>query len=214
MPEAREVPNRRVVLAGKTICRIAAQAPWAWPLLSRPVMRFFDRASEGWDDRTRAGSPEHLQALASGLLEVSRVPERVLDLGCGTGAATLFLSREYPRASVRGLDLSPAMIAKANAKVGLDPEGRVAFRTGDAHSLPYPDDSFDLVTQVNMPIFFREISRVLRPGGSALITTSRGDATPFSTPEGLILRKLAGHGFDHVITGTAGQGTWVLGTMA
>ena len=40
------------------------------------------------------------------------------------------------------------------AKVGLDPEGRVAFRVGDAADLPYPDESFDLVAQLNMPPFF------------------------------------------------------------
>lgn len=136
-------------------------------------------------------------------------PERVLDLGCGTGAGTLFLAREFPSASIRGLDLSESMVGKAQSKIGLDPEGRVSFRVGDASALPFTDESFDLVTQVNMPVFFREISRVLRPGGGLVIASSLGDQTPFSTPERLVMRKLATHGFEPVYSGAAGDGTWI-----
>ena len=71
----------------------------------------------------------------------SPAPERVLDLGTGTGSAALFLAREFPRASVRGADFSEEMIARAKDKVGLDPEGRIAFKVADAADLPWPDDS-------------------------------------------------------------------------
>ena len=183
------------MLVGKAICRLVATAPWAWPLIRGPVGRFFDRAADGWDERTAAGSPEHLATLAAGLDALESRPERVLDLGCGTGAGTLFLAREFPTASVRGVDLSETMIIRAQAKIGLDPEGRVTFRTADASHLPFSDESFDLVTQVNMPVFFGEIARVLRPGGGVVLATSQGDQTPFSTPEALVRRKLASHGF-------------------
>ena len=123
---------------------------------------FFDRSAAGWDERTGAGSVDHLAGLAVAVGQVEPRPERVLDLGTGTGEAALFLAREYPTASIRGVDVSEAMIAAAKAKVGLDPEGRVAFKVADAARLPYGDDSFDLVTQVNMPPFFAEIARVLR----------------------------------------------------
>lgn len=173
------------------------------------MSRFFDRAAAGWDERTAAGSPEHLAAFAAGLDALGLKPERVLDLGCGTGAGTLFLAREFPSASIRGVDLSEEMIGRARAKVGLDPEGRVSFRVADAHQLPFGERSFDLVTQVNMPIFFAEIARVLRPGGGLVIAASHGDETPFSTPEPLIRRKLDSHGFGPVHTGSVGEGTWV-----
>lgn len=205
------MPNRKTVLAGKLICALAAHAPRAWPLVRRPVTRFFDRAARGWDDRTGAGSPDHLAALAAAALKVDREPERILDLGCGTGAGTLFLAREYPRASVRGVDLSPAMVAAATAKVGLDPEGRIAFRAADASALPYGDASFDLVAQVNMPVFFGEISRVLRPGGSVIVAHSLGPATPFSTPEKTLRNKFLRRGVTPVGTGSAGDGTWFVG---
>lgn len=209
VPEYRSEPDAKTRLIGKTICRLAAVAPWAWPAISGPVGRFFDRSAAGWDERTSAGSPEHLATLAAGLDALSLKPERVLDLGCGTGAGTLFLAREFPTASIRGLDLSNEMVSKAQAKIGLDPDARVTFRTGDASDLPFGENSFDLVAQVNMPIFFGEISRVLRPGGGLVIATSLGELTPFSTPEKLIRRKLAAHEFDEIHAGSAGEGTWV-----
>lgn len=209
MPDHRPSADRKTRFIGRSICRLVAVAPWAWPAIGGAVGRFFDRAATGWDERTAAGSPAHLAALAAGLDTLDLKPEKVLDLGCGTGAGTLFLAREFPAASIRGLDLSTEMIGKAQAKIGLDPDARVSFRTGDAAKLPFGDDSFDLVTQVNMPIFFGQIARVLRPGGGLIIATSQGDRTPFSTPEKLVRRKLGAHGFDQVHAGAAGDGAWI-----
>ena len=208
MPESRTRPARRTVLIGKAITRLTARAPWVWPLLKGRVAGYFDSAAPGWDERTAAGSAEHLAALAAGVLQVPGEPERVLEIGCGTGAGTLFLAREYPRARIRGVDISPAMVSRATAKIGLDPEARVAFRLADGSDLPFPDDSFDLVAQINTPVFFSEIARVLRPGGTALITASIGDDTPFSTPEGTLRAGFAKVGLVPVGSGSAGEGTW------
>src|SRR3954466_8616884 len=144
---------------------LVARAPWAWPLIRGPMRGFFSERADGWDERTGAGGVEHLAALAAAVLHVSPSPERILDVGCGTGEGTLFLAREFPQARVRGLDISEEMVRRARGKVGLEPEGRVAFKVGDAADLPWPEDSFDLVCQLNMPVFFDEITRVLRPGG-------------------------------------------------
>ena len=56
-------------------------------------------------------------------------------------------------------------IREAVARVGLDPEGRVAFKRGDPRSLPYPDGFFDLVAQTGGGLHLGEIARVLRPAG-------------------------------------------------
>lgn len=209
VPEYRASADKKTILVGKTICRLVAVAPWAWPVIAGSVGRFFDKAAQGWDDRTAAGSPDHLAALAAGLDYLEAKPERVLDLGCGTGAGTLFLAREFPTAGIRGLDLSESMISKAQSKIGLDPEGRVSFRLGDAANLPFGEGSFDLVTQVNMPVFFREISRVLRPGGGVILASSLGERTPFSTPEPLVRRKLQRYGFTDIGSGEAAEGSWI-----
>jgi ubiquinone/menaquinone biosynthesis C-methylase UbiE len=111
---------------------------------------------------------------------------------------------------VRGLDLSEEMIRRAQGRIGLDPEGRVAFRVADAADLPYEDESFDLVAQLNMTPFFAETARVLRPGGYFVIAASFGAATPFYTPESVLRRRFARVGLEPVQSGTAGDGTyWV-----
>src|SRR6476469_2236432 len=210
MAERRPGPGRRVRLIGRAINYVVARLPWLWPLLRGRVRQYFSGIATGWDERTSAGSPEHLAPLASAVLHVSQAPERILDIGCGTGEGTLFLAREFPQARVRGVDFSEEMIERATAKTGLDPEGRIAFKVGDAANLPYPDESFDLVTLLNMPPFFDEIVRVLRPGGSVIVASSMGDATPFYTPSKLLRWKFAQRGIEEVEEGSAGAGSlWV-----
>lgn len=92
-------------------------------------------------------------------------PERVLEIGCGDGEAVLFLAREYPSARVRGVDASPEAIQEAVARIGLDPEGRVAFKQGESRALPFPDGFFDLVAQAGGTLRPGEIARVVRPNG-------------------------------------------------
>lgn len=175
------------------------------------MRRFFDRSAPEWDAVVGAASSEHLTALAAGLLHVSPAPERALDLGTGTGEAALLVAREFPRASVRGADVSEEMIAQAKRKVGLEPEGRVAFRVADAARLPWPNASFDLVVQLNVPPFPAETARVLRPGGSFVAAASSGEATPFYTPRKLLARACARHGIDEHVAGQAGAGTYWVG---
>lgn len=203
-------PPTRIRLTGRALNTAVARAPWLWPLLKHPMRRYFDRSAPGWDERTGAGSVDHLAGLAAAVTRVSPRPERVLDIGTGTGEAALFLTREYPTASVRGVDLSEEMIRIAKAKVGLDPQGRVSFKVADASDLPYDEDSFDLVTQVNMPPFFTEIARVLRPGGHLIVVASSGAATPFYTPPAVLERGLARHRIETVETGASGRGTWLV----
>ncbi len=207
---ASELPQigRRERLLGRGINNLVARAPWLWPLLRVPVRRLFDARARGWDDRPRAQSPDYLTPLATAVLHVRPEPERVLDVGCGTGLGTLFLSREFPHARVRGIDISEEMIREAKSKVGLDPEGRIAFRVADAADLPYDDDSFDLVAQINMPPFFAEMARVLRPGGHVIVAASWGEETPFYTPPSVLERGFAKRGLETVSTGEAGIGNY------
>jgi ubiquinone/menaquinone biosynthesis C-methylase UbiE len=109
--------------------------------------------------------PPSLTALAAAVLHVPPRPERVLEVECGKGDGVLFLAREFPAARVRGVDASAEAIEQAVARVGLDPEGRVAFKRGRPRRLPYPDGFFDLVTQTGGRLHPAEIARVLRPDG-------------------------------------------------
>ena len=213
-PPARPGPNPRVRFIGQTICALVLRAPWAWPLLRGAVSRYFDRLAGDWDERTGAGGPDHLAALARAVLEVRPAPERILDIGAGTGAGSLFLAREFPSARIRGIDISAAMIDAARAKVGLNPEGRIAFRVADAAALPYDDRSFDLVTQTNVPVFLPELSRVLRPGGYLIVSASQGERTPFYTDHARLARALERRGFESPTEGRVGAGTWLVARRA
>lgn len=199
---------------GRALNTLVARFPASWPLIRGPMRSFFDRHAEGWDERTAAGSPDHLAPLAAALLQVHPEPERALDIGTGLGDGALLIAREFPHARVRGIDLSGEMIRRAQARIGLDPEGRVAFKVADAADLPFDDDSFDLVAQLNMPPFFSEIARVLRPGGFVVVAASWGPQTPFYTPDSVLRRGFRRSGVEQVEVGGAASGNYFLGRRA
>ena len=109
------------------------------------------------------------------LVEQMRIEKghRVLDLGCGTATLTIMIKKAHPEAEVIGLDGDTKILELAIAKVkteGVD----VTLDFGLAFELPYLDNSFDRVvsslvfhhlTHENKIRTFREIFRVLKPGG-------------------------------------------------
>jgi len=206
-------PTPRQRILGRGINALVARAPFLWPLVRAPLRDYFDSRAQGWGERTGAGAAQHLASLAAAVTHMDGDPERVLDIGCGTGEGTLFLAREFPTARLRGVDLSPEMIHIAQAKVGLDPEGRIAFKVADAAELPWAEDSFDLVTQLNMPPFFAEVARVLRPGGHAIVAASSGAATPFYTPAKVLERGFRRRGLQTVSAGEAGDGSYFVARL-
>jgi SAM-dependent methyltransferase len=207
----RRLTPARIRVMGRMLNRLIVRAPWAWPAIRAPMRGFFERAALGWDERTGAGSVAHLAPLAAALLHVNPAPERALDLGTGTGEGALLIAREFPQAGVRGVDMSDEMIRAARAKVGLDPQGRVAFRVADASDLPYDDGSFDLVTHLNMPPFIGEAARILRSGGQVVVASSWGPATPFYTPRSVLDWGFAKRGIEPEAAGEAVEGTYWVG---
>lgn len=104
--------------------------------------------------------------------------EAILDVGCGTGGVTIPAGQRVGAAGkAAGIDPSPEMIAVAKQKAhhkGLD----IDFRVGVIEALPFPDESFDVVTSSLMMhhlpehLQFKglaEIYRVLTPGGRLVI---------------------------------------------
>jgi SAM-dependent methyltransferase len=203
-------PPRGVRVMGRAINALVTRAPVTWPLLRGWTHRFWEARAPEWADRVERSGPEYLAPLAAGLLRVQPEPERALDIGTGLGDAALLLAREFPHARVRGVDFSEEMIRRAQARIGLDPEGRVAFKVADAADLPFEDESFDLVTQLNVPPFFSEIGRVLRPDGFALIAASWGACTPFYTPDSVLRRGFRRAGLEPVESAEAARGTYFL----
>ena len=100
---------------------------------------------------------------------------KVLDVGCGLGGPCRMLAEEYS-CQVTGLDLSNEYVrtAKELSKL-LKLDNKTSFIQGDATSLPFGDNTFDVIwtqhVQMNIPNkekFYFEISRVLKPGGHFL----------------------------------------------
>jgi ubiquinone/menaquinone biosynthesis C-methylase UbiE len=100
----------------------------------------------------------------------------ILDYGCYDGWMVPRYHEMKPR-SITGLDISETAIAAANAQFG-----EIAkFYAADAHAMPFPDESFDLVVgrailhHLDFDLALREIHRVLRPGGTAIFLEPLGD---------------------------------------
>jgi SAM-dependent methyltransferase len=104
---------------------------------------------------------------------------RVLELGCGAGDLWVQnLHRLPPGLQVTLSDISGAMLAQAERSLA-DYAGGFEFRLIDAQSVPYPDETFDLVIANDMlhhvadlPAALTEISRVLQPAGRVYAAAS------------------------------------------
>jgi demethylmenaquinone methyltransferase / 2-methoxy-6-polyprenyl-1,4-benzoquinol methylase len=111
---------------------------------------------------------------------------RVLDIGCGTGELTRLTARHFPRARVVGMDFTAAMIDVARRRTnGGAGSRRIRYGRGTAMRLPFPDATFDLVTNaflarnlVDLDLALAEMRRVLRPGGVLLILEITEPASP------------------------------------
>jgi len=107
-------------------------------------------------------------------------PERVLDIGCGTGYFTGLLRDRFKRARIVALDIAVSMTEAAKKKHArrLPWRAKTQFATADALSLPLPDAAFDLVCSnltlqwvVQPRQMLAEMRRVLAPGGLMLLST-------------------------------------------
>ena len=118
--------------------------------------------------RLRAGPALHTIVLDQAGLDGT---ETILDVGCGSGTYLAELRRRGHTGMIVGLDQSAAMVLRANAYA--------STAVADAQALPLGDDSVDVVLCLHMlyhvadlPRAVAELRRVLRPGGTAMVTTN------------------------------------------
>ena len=131
-----------------------------------------------YDAVTRfAAPPNETKLRQQAIAKIKNKPQRILDLGCGTGSSTLILKQAFPQAEVIGLDLSPYMLLVAEykakqAKLAID------WQQGLAEATNFSDGEFDLIsiallfheTPVHISqAILRECLRVLKPRGQIII---------------------------------------------
>ncbi len=117
-----------------------------------------------------AGADGRWRSAAADATEL-RAGDAAVDVACGTGKLTAVLARRVgPFGRLAGIDIASPMLDEARR--ACRDLVQVEFVQGDALALPFPDDSFDAATIAfglrNLPDFeagFREMARVVRPGG-------------------------------------------------
>ena len=109
---------------------------------------------------------------------------RVLDCGCGGGANIKRLLKLCPKGKVQGIDYSAVSVEKARkVNAGAIAAGQCTVQQASVAELPFEAEQFDVVTAFETVYFwpelaqnFREVYRVLKPGGTLLICNeSNGD---------------------------------------
>ncbi|MCB1865748.1 MAG: malonyl-ACP O-methyltransferase BioC [Chromatiales bacterium] len=149
----------------------------------KAARRAFDHAATSYD-AAAVVQREVGRRLIERLALMRARPARVLDLGSGTGETTEALAAALPGARITELDFAPAMLARARSRVpwGARLKRRRAFVCADCRRLPFADASFDFVFS-NLALQwapdadaqYREIARVLAPGGLLLFSTLGSD---------------------------------------
>jgi ubiquinone/menaquinone biosynthesis C-methylase UbiE len=95
--------------------------------------------------------------------------KKLLEVGSGRGGGSSYIARYLKPAHITGIDFSAQAVQFSTKR---HQQEKLTFAEGDAESLPFPDNSFDAVLNVesshcygNVPKFFAEVARVLKPGG-------------------------------------------------
>lgn len=146
------------------------------------LKRFFQntRRPEGFGGRVMAAlmNGGHASVADWGFTHISPAADAdALDIGCGGGANLARLLAICPAGNITGVDYSPVSVeASAKKNKSAVDAGHCHIVQGDVSALPFKNSSFDLVTAFETIYFwpdlenaFRQVLRVLRPGGSFII---------------------------------------------
>jgi len=141
----------------------------------RQVRRNFSRAAATYEQHD-ALQQEVQTLLIDRLGFYLETPERVIDVGAGTGRGTALLRKRYPKAQIVAMDLALPMLRASKKHMSwLKPFQRVC---AEATALPLPDHSVDVLHSNlcfqwidDLPALFGECVRVLKPGGLLVYST-------------------------------------------
>ena len=131
--------------------------------------------------RHRGYAEKFGKEFADKLVESGFQQGRILDAGCGPGATAIVLAQAFPQSAVVGIDLSGALLQMANqAAQEAALSDRVTFEKANVQQIPYDQDSFAAVINLQMlhlvegPVaMLNEMERVLAPGGHLFLADIR-----------------------------------------
>lgn len=145
------------------------------PERARYVASMFARISRRYDllNSVMSGGRHYAWRRRATALAVEGLSGTALDVATGTGDFAFDLARRPEVTSVVGLDFTRDMMTIGVQKgIGQGLESSVSFTEGDAHELPFADNSFMCATVgfgirnfIDVPRALREMARVVEPGG-------------------------------------------------
>lgn len=119
-------------------------------------------------DRSVAAYHERLLAAAA-----ITGPDRVLDIGCGTGQTTRDAARAAAGGSAVGVDLSARMLEVARRRAAQEGVTNAAFEQADAQVHPFPPESFDVAISRTGTMFFGDVTAAFTNIGRTLVPAGR-----------------------------------------
>lgn len=159
---------------------------------SQQVKEMFDNIAPAYDFMNRAmtfGIDRLWRRKAIKMLSRNH-PTSILDVATGTGDLAILLARKTDASKITGIDLSEGMIEIGRKKIkqaALD--DKITLCQGDCLNLPMPDATFDAVTVAygvrnfeNLLAGYREMLRVIRPGGSITVIELATPVSPLVRP--------------------------------
>ncbi|MCM1518894.1 MAG: bifunctional demethylmenaquinone methyltransferase/2-methoxy-6-polyprenyl-1,4-benzoquinol methylase UbiE [Pseudoflavonifractor sp.] len=156
------------------------------------VREMFDSIAPAYDFMNRAmtfGLDKMWRRRAVSMIRRSGATQ-ILDVATGTGDLAITLARAIPSCAVTGIDLSEGMVTIGRRKVAdAALSDRVRLMTGDCLSLPFDDNTFDCITVAygvrnfeRLLDGYREMYRVLRPGGILCVIELSTPTSPIILP--------------------------------
>jgi ubiquinone/menaquinone biosynthesis C-methylase UbiE len=168
-----------------------------------------ERQSSNWNTFARVNASQRWRkpsaamgrAMTEAIVREAQVAPnmRVLDVACGTGEPAISIATELNgTGEVVAADISPEPLKIGEARARERGLNNIRFQQADVHHLPFADGSFDRVTSrlgamffADLPKALREVCRVLKPGGRAILLAWGAMEQPyFDTTIGAILRTL------------------------
>ena len=178
-------------MSGDNGTQVEQVKPYGEGAKTEQVRQMFDSIAHAYDFMNRAmtlGIDIWWRRLAVKRLKRIK-PTRILDVATGTGDFAIQLHNSLHPQHITGIDLSQGMLDEARRKVkekGL--ENNISFEQGDCMALPMQDEAFDAVTVAfgvrnfeHLLQGYREMARVLRPGGMLCVLE-------LSTPKNPVIR--------------------------